>query len=168
MFMAPFIAAAHPYYAVIDAILPRDSQQRVPVLHHTRIKYPAPCTCRFAVRCPVNFVKLGHLLIDDINRISVLARPPASFGSKINPTCPSHPSTTLQHLLTIFGSRAHGFNINRGSFATFCGGRIENEVKSECFLHPQFTNQTTFYPSPTSGKYVFQNPLQCRWGGCNK
>ena len=55
-------------------------------------------------------------------------------------------------------------NINRGSFAKFCDGRIDNEVTSECFLHPQFTNQTTFYPHSTSGICGFKNPRQCRWG----
>ena len=41
-------------------------------------------------------------------------------------------------------------------------------MKSECFLHPQFTKQTTFYPHPTSDKYGFKNPRRCRWEGCNK
>ena len=49
-------------------------------------------------------------------------------------------------------------NVDRGSFVTFCERRVENEVKSEWFLHPQFTNQITFYPHPTSGKYGFKNP----------
>ena len=155
MFTAPFITAAHPSYAFVDTILPWDAQRWGPVLRHTRIKYPAPRTCRFAVRSLVNFVKLGHLLIDYIYQISGLARPPANFWSKDNPNCPSHPSTTFPHLLTIVGSRAQGVNIKRGSFATSCDRRIENEVKSECLLHPQFTNQTTFYPHPTSGKYGF-------------
>ena len=164
MFMATIITSTHPSYVVVDSILPRDDQQRGPVLWHTRIKYPDPRTYRFAVRCPVDFVKLGNFLIDDIDRISGFARPPENFGSKKNPTCPSHPSTTFPHLLTIFVSRAQGVNINRGSFAKFCDGRIDNEVKSECFLHPQFT----FYPHPKSGKYGFKNQRQCRWGGRNK
>ena len=164
MFTAPFINATYPSYAVGDAILPRDAQQQVPVFRHTCIKYLAPCACRFAVRRPVDLVKLGHLLFDDIDRISGLARPTANFGYKKNPTCTSHPSTTFPHLLTIFGSIAQRVNINRGSFATFCKGMIEIEVKSECFLHNQFT----FYPHPTSGKYGFQNPRRCRWVGCNK
>ena len=62
----------------------------------------------YSVRCPVDFVKLGHFMIDDIERISDLAWPPANFGPKQNPTYPSHPSTTFPHLLTIFGSIAQG------------------------------------------------------------
>ena len=163
MFTAPFITAAHPSYTVGDTILPWDDKRRGPVLCHTRIKYPDPCTCRFAVQRPVDFAKLGHLLINDIDQISGLAWPPANFGSKNNPTCASHHSTTFPHLLTIFGSRVQRVNINRGSFATFWDRRIDNELKIECCLHPQFT----FYPHPTSGKYGFQTPRQCIWGGCN-
>ena len=81
-------------------------------------RYGAPCyvtpvsstqlprTCRFAVWRPFDFVNLGHLLIDDIDWISGLAWTPANFGSKKNPTGPSHPSTIFPYLLTIVGSRA--------------------------------------------------------------
>ena len=142
MFTAPFITAAHPSYAVVDTILPRDAQWRPPVFSHTRSKHPGPRTCRLAVRRPVNFIRLSHFLIHDIDQISGLARPPANFWSKKNPTCPSHSLMTFPHLVTIFGSKSQGVNIKRGYFVTFCDGRIENEVKSEFFLHPQFT----FYP----------------------
>ena len=80
MFTAPFITAAHPSYTVGEAILPQDDQRLGPVFRHTRIKYLAPCMYRFAVRRPVDFVKLGHLLIDDIDRISSLARTPENLG----------------------------------------------------------------------------------------
>ena len=164
MFTTPFITAIHPSYAVGDTILPQDAQWQKTAFRHTRIKYPATCTCRFAVWRPFDLMKLGHLLINNINRISGLARPSANFGSKNNPTWTSHPSTKFPHLLTIFGSISQGVNINRGYFEMFFDGRIENELKRECFLRPQFT----FYPHPTSGKYGFQKPRRCRWGEYNK
>ena len=164
MFTVPFITDAHPSYTVGDVILPWDAHQWKPVNRYTRIKYPFPYMWCFAVLRPFDFVKLGHFLIDDIDQIYGLAWPPANFGSKKNPTCPSYPSATFPHLLTIFGSRAQGVNINRGYFSTFYDGSIDNEMKSECFLHPHFT----FYPHPMSGKYLFQTPRWLRWGGWNK
>ena len=131
------------------------------MFRHIRIKYPAPCTCRFMVRSPFNFVKLVHLLINHIYPIYGLVQPPDNFGPKRNPTCPSHLSMIFPHLLTNFGSRSQGLNMNRSYFATFCDRRIDNEVKSECFLHPQFT----FYPHPTSGKYKFLKPTSMHMGG---
>ena len=81
MFMAPIITAAHPSYAVFDAIFPQDAQRQGPVLRHTRIKYPDSRTCRFAVRRPVDVLKVGHLLINNINLIIGFAWPPANFVS---------------------------------------------------------------------------------------
>ena len=130
------------------------------MFRHTRIKYPAPRTCRFVVQRPDGFMKLVHFLINDIDQISGLSRPPANFGSENNPTCPSHPSTTFPQFLTIFGSISQGVNNNRGSVATFCDRRSENEVKSECFLHPQFT----FIPTQCQVNMYFKTHVNADGG----
>ena len=80
MFKAPLITDAHPSYTLGDTILPQDAQRRSPVFRHTCINYLAPRTCRFVVRRPIDFVKLGHFLINSIDQISSLARPPKKLG----------------------------------------------------------------------------------------
>ena len=46
----------------------------------------------------------------------------------------------------------------------FCDGRINNEVKSECLLHPQFINQTTFIPTQRQVNMDFKTQVDADGG----